>query len=210
MRAFRCRRSCPGGRGRRRICGTTMRRMRLPSSPPGGHRAPDGEREPDHGAGVWFSLLLVAVQDAGREVAGQDACELPRQVHRVAQAGAHALPDERRSEVGGVAEQKDVAASPSVGELGPEGVLGRRGSAPARRRRTCVGPRRDQWFERRQARRSRRRSHRAAAGTPTGSGYGRCACRWPRGPGRTPGARRPTGRGRRRWRRRRPASVART
>ena len=30
----------------------------------GGHRPPDAERKPDHGAGVRFSLLLVAVEDA--------------------------------------------------------------------------------------------------------------------------------------------------
>ncbi len=111
-------------RGSRCSRGTTTRRIRLPNSPPGGHRPADAEGEPDHAAGVRFSLLLVGVEDVGGQVAREDAGQLPRQVHRVAQAGAHALADERRGEVGGVAEQEDAAAPPAVGELGAEGVLG--------------------------------------------------------------------------------------
>ena len=175
----------------------------------GGHRPTDGQRQADHVAGVWLSLLLVCVQHAGRQAAGQDPGELPGQVHRVAQAGSHALPDERRSQMRGIAEQKDVAPAPPVGELGAEGVLRHPDqlqiapAEPGRPTGRSVGAAH-------RGRRSRPRFLLAAAGTPNGSGYGRCACRWRRGPDRRPGARRPTGRGPRWLRCRRPASAGRT
>ena len=81
-----------------------------------------------------------------REVPVEDAGEFPGQVHRVTQPRAHALADERRGEVGGVAEQEDVVAPPAVGDLRPEGVLG-----DAEQVELVVGrprgPRRDERFE---------------------------------------------------------------
>ena len=75
-------------------------------------------------AGSWRGHVVFAParscpgRSAGRSPV-EHAGQLPRQVHRIAQPGAHALPDERRGEVGGVAEQEDVAAPPAVGESAP-------------------------------------------------------------------------------------------
>ena len=93
-----------------------------------GHDRSDQLRQPDHGAGVRLAFGLVGVQVGVREVvgqaAGQDGGQFPGEVGRVAQSGAHALSDERRGEVRGVAEQEDPPVAPAVGDLGAEGVLG--------------------------------------------------------------------------------------
>ena len=88
------------------------------------HRPTHTQGHPDHEASMRFSLLFVSVEDGGREAGVQHSGEFPRQVHRVPQPGAHALPDERRGEMGGVAEQKDVAPAPPLGDLGAKGVFG--------------------------------------------------------------------------------------
>ena len=170
--------------------------MRLPTSPPAVIAHPTLSASRDHEAGVRFSLLLVGVQDGGRQAAVEHAGELPRQVHCVAQAGAHALADERRSEVGGVAEQEDVSSAPPVGDLRAKGVLGH----PNQLRSVgwqVANPRRDERAQRVEGGVSRQRSRPATAGTPSGSGNRRCACRSRRGSDRRLGARRPTDRDRR-------------
>jgi hypothetical protein len=88
------------------------------------HRSSDAEREPDHAAGMGLSFFLVGVEDLRRHAAVQYGGQLPRQVHRVAQSGTHALADERGGEVSGVAEQKDPAAPPTVGQRRTERVFG--------------------------------------------------------------------------------------
>ena len=50
--------------------------------------------------------------------------ELPGQVGGVAQAGAHALPGERRHEVGGVAGEEHAPGAPPLGVAGVERVDG--------------------------------------------------------------------------------------
>src|SRR4029453_16434341 len=62
-----------------------------------------------------------SVQEPIARVALYDEGELPGEVGRVADAGAHALSDERRGQVGGVAEQKHPAVAPAVGPDAPEG-----------------------------------------------------------------------------------------
>ena len=74
--------------------------------------------------GVWAALFLVGVEEPLVGVALHDQCELPGEVGRVADAGAHALSDERRGQVGGVAEQEHPAVAPAVGDDAPEGVGG--------------------------------------------------------------------------------------
>lgn len=71
-----------------------------------------------------FAFSLVGDEYPLGQVPGEDSGELPGEVGRVAQSGAHALADERRCEVGGIAEQEDPARAPAVGELRAEGVIG--------------------------------------------------------------------------------------
>ena len=52
------------------------------------------------------ALGLIAVQQAGRGRAADGLGELPAKVHRIADAGVHALPTERRVHVGGVAREE--------------------------------------------------------------------------------------------------------
>ena len=169
---------------------------------------PIAECQPDHLSRMRFAFPLVRVQQIGRERAVQHSGELPRQVRRIAQTGAHALPDERGSEVGGIAEQEDVSTAPAVGDLRPERVLG-----DAQQIQSVVadagGPRLDQDRSAAKVPKSCGSLVRRAVEIPTGSGSRRCACRSRRAPDRRPGVRPPTGADRRRWRRRPPASAAR-
>ena len=89
-----------------------------------GHRGAHREREPDHVPRVRHTLLLIRVQDGLRQPSVDHAGELPREVRRVAQARAHALADERRCQVRGVAEDEHVATAPAVRHLRAERVLG--------------------------------------------------------------------------------------
>ncbi len=55
------------------------------------------------------TLYFIASECFGREVAFQDPRDLPAQVGSVAGACVHALPAERRHDMGSVAEKKDPA-----------------------------------------------------------------------------------------------------
>ena len=72
-----------------------------------------------------------------------DARELPGEVVGITQAGAHALADERRGQVGGVAEEEHAPAAPAVGHLRAEHVVGDPDEAQLLARRT-PRPRRDE------------------------------------------------------------------
>jgi hypothetical protein len=89
-----------------------------------GHRPPHSQRQTDHGAGVWLSLLLVGVQHLRGELSADYARQLPCQIHRIPKTCSHALADERRCEMGGVAEKENVPIPPPVGDLRPKRVLG--------------------------------------------------------------------------------------
>jgi hypothetical protein len=70
-----------------------------------------------------FALYLVGVEHRLGQVSGEDSCDLPAEVHGVADTGAHSLSDEGGCQVGGVTEEEDVAVSPAVRQLRPECVL---------------------------------------------------------------------------------------
>ena len=70
-----------------------------------------------------LALHLVGVEHGLGQVAGEDAGDLPAEVHGVADTGAEPLSDERWRQVGGVTEEEDVALAPAVGQLRPEVVL---------------------------------------------------------------------------------------
>ena len=78
-----------------------------------------------HDAGdVRLALRGVGVEQIVPGPAAEDGVELPAQVPRVADAGAHALPHEGRHGVGGVAGEHDAAAAPRLRDQGAEGVDG--------------------------------------------------------------------------------------
>src|SRR5271163_3993329 len=71
-----------------------------------------------------FALLLIGVENVCGQVAVADSGNLPGEIHRIPNAGSHALTNEWGSEVGRVAENKNIGAAPPVGDLCAEGVLG--------------------------------------------------------------------------------------
>ena len=89
-----------------------------------GHRPADPDGLFYQGPGVRAAFGLVAVQQVLLGLAGEHVGDLPGQVVGVAQPGGQALADERRGEVGGVAEQEDPPGAEAVGQPGPEGVAG--------------------------------------------------------------------------------------
>ena len=134
-----------------------------------GHGHADERGQPDERAGVRFALSLVGVQHPLREAAVEHPGQLPGKVRRVPHAGAHPLADERRGEVGGVAEQEHPA-SPATGRPAGPGRCTRppapaAAGRPGRHRSTgrSAGAARP-------GRGSPPRSPRAAAGTPIDSG----------------------------------------
>ena len=89
-----------------------------------GHRPADPDGLFDQRPGVRAAFGLVAGQQAGPGPAGQHVREFPGQVVGVAQPGGQALADERRGEMGGVAEQEDAAGLEAGRQPGPERVAG--------------------------------------------------------------------------------------
>ena len=89
-----------------------------------GHRPADPDGLFDQRPGVRAAFGLITGQQAGPGPAGEHVREFPGQVVGVAQPGGQALADERRGEVGGVAEQEDAAGLEPGRQPGPEGVAG--------------------------------------------------------------------------------------
>ena len=87
-----------------------------------GHRPADPDGLFHQGPGVRAAFGLVAGEQAGAGPAGEHVCEFPGQVVGVAQPGRQALADERRGEVGGVAEQEDAPGLEPGRQPGAEGV----------------------------------------------------------------------------------------
>ena len=75
-----------------------------------------------HRRGVRAALALVAVEQRGARLAAQHRVELPAQVVGIAHAGVHALADELRRHVRGVAGQQHAAVAPALGHQRVEGV----------------------------------------------------------------------------------------
>ena len=74
------------------------------------------DREADHPLGLRLSLHLDRVEQLlGRE-STQHEVELPGEIRSVPQAGAEALPQERRRQVGGVPDEEGVTLPHLVGE----------------------------------------------------------------------------------------------
>ena len=209
VRELCCRRSCRAGRG----CGASAEpprgesdcRTRRPPSSTGRRRVRAGSR---HGRAVCAPARRCRGRSSGRSPARTPAsfharfiasrspapmpCPMNGGVRWAASPSRKTLPRRQRSAIWARKVYSVTRTSSSSSS--------RRASRP-----WC-----DQRAQARQVSNSRRRSRRAAAETPSGSGIRRSACRCPRDAGRRPGARPPTGRARRRWRRRRPASAART
>jgi hypothetical protein len=89
-----------------------------------GHRPPDLDGLLDHGAGVRAALGVVGREQVLAGLAGEHVRDLPGEVVGVAQPGRQALADERRGEVGGVAEQERPPGLEAAREPGAEGVAG--------------------------------------------------------------------------------------
>src|SRR6185312_469801 len=89
---------------------------------PAGHRPADPDGLFYQGPGVRAAFGLVTGQQVRPGPAGQHVGELPGQVVGVAQPGGQALADERRGEVGGVAEQEDPPGAEAGRQPGPERV----------------------------------------------------------------------------------------
>src|SRR6266404_1483739 len=70
-----------------------------------------------------LSLLLVGVEHARRQIAGEHTGKLPHQIHRVTKSCPHALADEGRGQVGGIAEKEYISVAPAVRDLRTEGVF---------------------------------------------------------------------------------------
>ena len=77
----------------------------------------------NHSVCGWRSGSTRVEQRVGGDAA-QDEVELPGEVRRVAQARAQALPQERRGQVGGVADEERAAVAQVVGEHRAELVDG--------------------------------------------------------------------------------------
>ena len=75
---------------------------------------PIGRR--DQAPGECDSFRLVAVEKRRVRASMQDGGELPGQVHRVADAGVHALSADRTVDVRGVAEQERAALAEMIGD----------------------------------------------------------------------------------------------
>ena len=82
------------------------------------------DREVDRRAGARSALLVVGGQERRRGAPVEHEVELPRQVGRVAEAGAHALSGERRHLVRGVAGEEDPPDLPPRGDPRLERVDG--------------------------------------------------------------------------------------
>ena len=89
-----------------------------------GHRPADPDGLFDHGPGVRAAFGVVAGEQVCPGLAGEHVGELPGEVVGVAQPGGQALADERRGEVGGVAEQEDAPGLEAGRQPGAEGVAG--------------------------------------------------------------------------------------
>ena len=89
---------------------------------PAGHRPADPDGFFHQGCGVRAAFAVVGVEQVFPGPAGEHVGELPGQVVGVAQPARQALADERRGEVGGVAEQEDPPAAEAGCHLGAEGV----------------------------------------------------------------------------------------
>ena len=85
---------------------------------PAGHRPADPDGLFHQGCGVRAAFAVVGVEQVFPGPAGEHVGELPGQVVGVAQPARQALADERRGEVGGVAEQEDP---PGCGSGMPSG-----------------------------------------------------------------------------------------
>src|SRR5260370_39545336 len=82
---------------------------------------------PDQAPGEGDSFLLVAIEERCVRPTLQDSGEFPGEVHRVADAGVHALPTHRAVDVSGVAEQErttlaEMFCDPMVHAVGREPV----------------------------------------------------------------------------------------
>src|SRR5260370_19791944 len=75
---------------------------------------PIGSR--DQAPGEGDSFLLVAIEERCVRPTLQDSGEFPGEVHRVADAGVHALPTHRAVDVSGVAEQERTTLAETFGE----------------------------------------------------------------------------------------------
>ena len=95
----------------------------VPGLATSGHRDADELGELDERPGMRFALHLIGVEHGLGEVTGEHTGDLPAEVHGVADAGAEPLSDEGWGQVGGVAEEEDVAVAPVVGQLRAEVVL---------------------------------------------------------------------------------------
>jgi len=72
---------------------------------------------------VRLALRLVTVEKSVVSMAVEDGSQLPCQVGCVTRPGTHALSDERRRQVGGVACDEYSPRSKVAGHPGAEGVL---------------------------------------------------------------------------------------
>ena len=81
-------------------------------------------RKADDPLALRLALGRVGVQKSFARLAAQDEVELPREVARVADAGAKALAHERRHQMSGVAGQEDAAAAHRLGQERAELVDG--------------------------------------------------------------------------------------
>ncbi len=89
-----------------------------------GQGVPASERDAGRGQGahVRLALALVGVEHPGVLRAGRHQVQLEREVGRVAHPRAHALPEERRHPVGGVAREQDAPVAPAPRDQGAERV----------------------------------------------------------------------------------------
>jgi hypothetical protein len=89
-----------------------------------GHRPADRDRLAHRGPGVRAAFAVVAGEQVLPRLPGEHVGDLPGEVVGVAQPGRQALADERRGEVGGIAEEKDAPGLEAGGDPGAEGVAG--------------------------------------------------------------------------------------
>ena len=96
-----------------------------------GHRPANPDGLFHHGPGVRAAFGVVRGEQTGPGPAGKHVGELPGEVVGVAQPGGQALADERRSEMGGVAEQEGAPVLEAGRQPGAEGVAGAPGDLQA-------------------------------------------------------------------------------
>src|SRR5690554_4640739 len=70
------------------------------------------------------AFFAVAVEQAVRRAAAQDGLEFPAEIHHVAHALAHALPQERRLLMGGVSSNEHAVLAPGGGNQRVETIAG--------------------------------------------------------------------------------------